>query len=73
MPVEGKREPRSGPARALWDAEPDADISAVLAEVRRYECEDCGCQRFTRPQRCSECGCETFLTVDPRPNGGGAR
>ena len=55
----------SGPSRALLDADPDEPISDILARVKRFECRDCGEQRFTRPMNCKECGCETFDVVEP--------
>jgi hypothetical protein len=48
--------PRVGPSRALAKADPDADISEVLASVPRFECQSCGTKRFGRSTHCGECG-----------------
>lgn len=55
--------PKSGPARALWEADPDTPISEIpllLESVDRWECSACGRQTFTKPERCGSCGTETF-------------
>lgn len=65
--------PTTGPARALWEADPSTPVSElpdILQTVERWECQECGNQRFTRPAHCGGCGEHDFEKVSP---GGGER
>jgi uncharacterized OB-fold protein len=58
--------PRVGPSRALMEAPPDTpvdEIPELLAEVPRFECQDCGAQRFGRSASCGDCGSEAIEKV----------
>lgn len=55
-----KHVPRNGPARALWEADKDTPIREILQSVDRWECNQCGNQRFTRPENCIKCGHGSF-------------
>lgn len=63
--------PRNGPARALWEADGDTPVSEIpslLNDVERWECINCGKQKFTRPTHCGECGEQEWVKTLP---GGG--
>lgn len=67
--MSSKHVPRNGPSRALWEAPPDTsveEIPSLLADVARYECDECGVHRFARPVSCGECGGEEFTKLDRR-------
>jgi uncharacterized OB-fold protein len=67
--MSSKHVPRNGPSRALWEAPPDTeveDIPRLLDDVPRYQCDQCGTQRFARPVSCGECDSEEFTKVEGR-------
>jgi hypothetical protein len=60
--------PRNGPARALWEADkntPVSEIGSLLDDVERWECTNCGKQKFTRPECCSCCGATEYQKTVP--------
>lgn len=59
----GSDAPRNGPAKALWDADPETPIEEIpelLRDVYRWECTDCGNVTFTHPGRCRRCKSTDF-------------
>jgi predicted RNA-binding Zn-ribbon protein involved in translation (DUF1610 family) len=66
--------PRVGPSKALILAPPDTSVEELpelLATVPRFECRDCGNQKFGRSDTCGECGGDEIEKV-PGPAGGGS-
>jgi len=70
-----KHVPRNGPARALWEADEDTPVQQIpelLDDVERWECVECGTQKFTRPERCQQCCSTEFVRVVPADTEGSA-
>lgn len=60
------RTPRVGPSRALMEAPPDTPVEKIpelLATVPRFECVECGAQRFGRSDECGDCGADEIEKV----------
>lgn len=57
--------PRIGPSKALMKADPDEDIRVILSRVPRFECQDCGTQKFGRSSHCGECGSPQINKILP--------
>lgn len=66
--MSSRHAPRNGPARILYEAEPDTpfdELARRLQTLPRWECVRCGNAKFTDPPECARCGAETFEKVDP--------
>jgi len=60
--------PRIGLARELADADPNAptdeQVTSALENADRWQCTNCGLERFTHPNKCKQCGQDEFVKAE---------